>query len=378
MTQGLVQAGVEVHVATTDDNGRDRVTVGRRETVTETGVTYHYFPRQTRFYTFSWPLTQWLADHVKDYDVVHIHALFSYPAGPAAFWARRYNVPYVVRPLGVLNRWGMKNRHPWLKEISFKLIERRILAGAATIHFTSEQERLEAEELGGFENSVVIPNAVDVPHDIANSAAGRFRARYPQLADRLIVLFLSRLDPKKGLDLLLPAFARIRAQHPRAILALAGSGDPGFVAERQREAARLAINSDIFWAGLLIDEEKWAAMADGDLFVLPSCSENFGVAVVEAMASKMPVVVTDQVGIHREITAGEAGIVVPCNVPDLANALNRLIADAEMRSKMGSNGRLLAHTKYSVAATTNHLLTLYRDIANCPITFLERPAQQFN
>src|ERR1044071_2292764 len=103
MASGLATAGITVEVATTDDNGPGRLDVPIADAILEEGVTYRYFPRQTRFYTFSWPLTVWLAGHVGDYDVVHIHALFSYAAIPAAFWARRYGVPYIVRPLGVLN-----------------------------------------------------------------------------------------------------------------------------------------------------------------------------------------------------------------------------------------------------------------------------------
>lgn len=165
VARGLAQAGLEVHVATTDDDHRGRLEVPHNVPVVEEGVTYWYFPRQTRFYTFSWPLAQWLARHVQDYDLVHIHALFSYATLPAAFWAARRAVPYVIRPLGTLNRWGIRNRHPWLKKLSFHLIERRILARAAAIHYTSEQEQLEAVELGVMQRSVVIPNAVDIIRD---------------------------------------------------------------------------------------------------------------------------------------------------------------------------------------------------------------------
>ena len=95
-----------------------------------------------------WPLNRWLREHIRDYDVVHIHALFSYPATVAAHWARRYGLPYVVRPLGTLNRWGVENRRPWLKQLSLRLVERRILAGAAAVQFTSAQEEIEARSQG--------------------------------------------------------------------------------------------------------------------------------------------------------------------------------------------------------------------------------------
>jgi glycosyltransferase involved in cell wall biosynthesis len=362
VARSLVQAGIEVHVATTDDNGNGRLEVPQSVPVKEEGISYWYFPRQTHFYTFSWPLTRWLEEHVREYDLVHIHALFSYAAIPAAYWAARCKIPYIVRPLGVLNRWGMENRHPWLKTISFKLIERRILAGAAAVHFTSDQECLEAAELGISQNSVVIPNAVEIPEDANHFARGRFRSRHPGLADRLIILFLSRLDPKKGLDILLPAFGQVRVRHPRAALVVAGNGEPALTAHLQQEAVRLRIGSDIFWAGFLSGAEKWAALADADIFVLPSYSENFGVAVVEAMACGLPVIVSDQVGIHREIAAAQAGLAVPCRVTALTEALTQLVADTEMRSRMGANGRHLARSEFSLEAVTDALIRLYTAI----------------
>jgi glycosyltransferase involved in cell wall biosynthesis len=366
MAQGLTRAGVEVHIATTDDNGRERLDIPLSVPVVEAGVTYWHFPRQTRFYTFSWPLSWWLARHVRDYNLVHIHALFSFAAIPAAFWCRRYGIPYIVRPLGTLNRWGVRNRHPWLKKLSLRFIEQRILSGAAVVHYTSEQERLEAAELGIVDRSAVIPNAIDITSIPFGSLVGRFRARYPQLADRFIMIFLSRLDAKKGLDLLLPAFARVRTRYPIASLVLAGSGDAAFVARLQREAARLGIDSDVLWTGFLSGEDKWAALADADLFVLPSYSENFGVAAVEAMACGLPVVVSDQVGIHQEIAAAQAGLVVRCDVEALTAACSQLLGDAPLRTVMGRNGQVLARTSFSLEAVTKRLVNLYAELTKLP------------
>jgi glycosyltransferase involved in cell wall biosynthesis len=363
MARGLVQSGIIVDVATTDDNGHGRMKVSHTEPIVEDGVTFYYFPRQTRFYSFSWPLTRWLKQHVKDYDLVHIHALFSYAAIPAAYWAKSHAVPYIVRPLGVLNRWGMKNRRPWLKKLSFSLIDRRILAGTAAIHFTSEQERTEAGELGIKNRAVVIPNAAELPIE-TNKRRGQFRARHPQLADRTIILFLSRLDSIKGLDLLLPAFAQARKQYPCSMLVIAGSGEAAYVSHLQQEAARLGIASDMIWTGFLAGEEKWAAFRDADIFVLPSYSENFGVAAVEAMACGLPVVVSDQVAIHWEISDARAGLVVPCETVELTQALAAMLADNRLRMEMGANGYRLARIKFSSETVWKRLADLYRETAN--------------
>jgi len=349
LARALSQAGMEVHVATTDDNGPGRLPVPHGVPQREDGATFWYFPRQTRFYTFSWPLTQWLARHVREFDLVHIHALFSYAALPAALLAHRARVPYIVRPLGTLNRWGIENRRPWLKKLSFRVLESHILAGAAGVHYTSEQELVEAGELGVCANPLVIPNAVELPA----------REARPRRHDRKVVLFLSRFDRKKGLDLLFEAFARVRRQCPDAVLVLAGTGDPEWVARLKNKADRLGIASDVVWAGFLSGDDKWAALSGAHVFVLPSYSENFGIAPVEALASGCPVVLSDQVGIHREIARAEAGLVAPCRVEELAIAILNVLTDAALRRRMSENGVRLARQQFSLEAVSRQLAAAY-------------------
>lgn len=349
MARALSQAGMEVHVATTDDNGRDRLRVRHGVPQHEDGATFWYFPRQTLFYTFSWPLTCWLSQHVHEFDLVHIHALFSYAALPAALLAHRAGVPYIVRPLGTLNRWGIENRRPWLKKLSFRVLESRILKHAAGIHYTSEQELVEAGELGVTANPLIIPNAVELPAREART----------QCHDRRVILFLSRFDRKKGLDLLFEAFARVRNECSDVVLVLAGTGDPEWVAGLKDTAERLGIASDVIWAGFLTGEDKWAALSDADVFVLPSYSENFGISLVEALASGCPVVLSDQVGIHREISRAKAGLVTPCRVEELARAILSVLSDADLRRRMSENGVRLAKQQFSLDAVSRKLAETY-------------------
>ena len=374
LTRELVKAEMMVDVATTDDNGPDRLNVVLGQPVIDDGVTYRYFRRQTLFYSFSWPLTRWLSRHVMDYDLVHIHALFSYPSISAAFWAKRYRVPYIVRPLGVLTHWSMRNRRPWLKQVSFKLIERRILSGAAAVHYTSEQEILEAADLGATHRVVLIPNAIETPPDIAKNARGHFRKRYPELENRPIILFLSRLDPKKGLDLLLPAFADVVKEHPRTALVIAGNGEPSFVEALKQKATRLGIAREIVWTEFLSGDDKWAALADADIFVLPSYSENFGIAVLESLLCGVPVVISNKVGIHHEISESAAGLVVPCDATPLANAIGILLADKDLRAQMGNAARRCAQIKFSLNCTTQQLLHLYQNVTRVGLNNSSSPS----
>ena len=361
MARSQAASGLTVHVATTDDNGRGRLGETTDASFVEDQVTYRVFRRQTRFYTFSLPLTMWLSKHARDYDVIHIHALFSYPPIAAALFARLAGVPYLIRPLGVLSLWGMNHRRPWLKGLSFRWIESRILRGAAGVQYTSEQESAEAAELGVKHISLLIPNPVDIAK--MPSVSGRFRATYPTLIGKTIVLFLSRIDSKKGIDLLLPAFAQLRLDRPDAVLVMAGDGDRPLLENLKRQAHQLGLEKGILWVGFLEGEPKRNALADADVFVLPSYSENFGVAVVEAMGCGIPVIVSNQVGIHREISEASAGLVVECSVPSLTAALARAVSDSDWRHHASGNAVRLAAT-FAPEIVASQLIKTYERLRN--------------
>src|ERR1051325_11715638 len=146
---GLQRAGLSIDVAATVGTDElQALQLSNGIQTTNDGVDYFYFPRQTEFYKVSLPLSRWLSENIRNYDLIHIHALFSYSSYRSASLARKHGVPYVIRPLGVLNQWGMQNRRRLLKRVSLGLIEHRILRDAGAVHFTSEQEKLEAELSG--------------------------------------------------------------------------------------------------------------------------------------------------------------------------------------------------------------------------------------
>ncbi len=341
--EGLAAQGLTVHTATTDDDGpRARIAVPTGVPRAEAGGTVFYFPRQTSFYTFSGPMTRWLSRHVRDYDVLHIHALFSYPSTAAACVARRAGVPYLIRPLGTLSEWGLAMRRPWLKQCSLGLIESRILRNAAAVHATSEQERQEVLAACPGCRAVVIPNPVALLEFPAAAAERLTRAK------TRVILFLSRIDPKKGIEILLPAFDRIAASDDDLSLVIAGDGDRVYVDSIRRMADSLPTRDRITFMGNVDGDRKRQVFADADLFVLPSHSENFGVAVVEAMAHGIPVLISPNVGIHNEVTAALAGRTAACAVEPLALAMREMMeSDPESLRSMGSNGRRLALEKYA-------------------------------
>jgi glycosyltransferase involved in cell wall biosynthesis len=208
---------------------------------------------------------------------------------------------------------------------------------------------------------VIVANPVAL-QPYLKGAREAFRLRHPELQGKTVFLFLSRLTEKKGLDLLLPAMARIRATRPGVMLVIAGGGAPDLVDSLRSLARASGVEDCVVWTGFLQGQEKTEAMAGSDVFVLPSYSENFGVAVVEAMSLKLPVIVTDQVGIHQEVAAHQAGLVARCEVQSLASVLGQLADDPAGRAEMGRRGAALARTEYSLEAVCARLLGLYRSI----------------
>ncbi|MFN7918887.1 MAG: glycosyltransferase [Bryobacteraceae bacterium] len=362
LAEHLASRGVEVHVAATDDNGPERLQVPLESEVGKSGVHYWYFPRQLRPYTASLPLGRWLRRMAGQFSVVHLHALFSYSTTAAAHAASAAGVPYIVRPLGILNRWGMLHRRPFLKQLSFRLLERRILERAAVIQYTSAQEQVEAEQLGFRARGVVIPNPVETCSREAKAQAGTFRERYPQLEGKVVLLFLSRIDQKKGLDLLIPAFAQLRRTVPDAELVIAGSGSSEMDTWLTRIVEQHRVAGHVLRAGFLEGERKWEALSDSDVFVLPSYSENFGVAAVEAMSAGLPLVISDQVGIHPDVSRAHAGLVTPCNAESLASALAAVCTNAGMRREMSQRAAALARETYSARAVAAKMLDLYDSV----------------
>src|ERR1035437_3462857 len=359
---GLAGWGIEVTVATTDDDGVGRLRRLNFQPSVKGGVTYRYFPRQIHSYTVSLPLGRWLWKHLPEYDLVHCHAIFSFPSDAGAWLAAKRHVPYVLQPHGILNRWGMEVRRPLLKRLVYQLFVRQLLEKAAAIHYTSTQEKAEAENLG-FQSrgSAVIPNPVETEVD-PDRFRGRFRSLHPEFADKGLVLFLSRLDEKKGLDLLVPAFAKVVAARPETILVIAGSGSPAFEASVRNLVREFGIVDHVYWAGFLSSDFKAAAFCDADVFVLPSYSENFGVAPVEAMAFGIPVVVSDQVGICGDILEAGAGEVVHCDAGEIAAAVRRLMSAPLLRAEMGTRGTALARGRFSRQAVIQQVVRLYRSI----------------
>jgi glycosyltransferase involved in cell wall biosynthesis len=364
MAEALVSLGLDVHVATTTANGRGELNVPLDRPVVERGVRYFYFARQRpKAWTFSWPLTRWLEQYVASYDVLHVHALFSYPTLPACRAARRYAVPYVLRPLGTLDPWALRF-HRRRKAVYFRLFERRNLLGAAAVHAVSEGERLAIEALGLPVRVVTIPLGID--RATAGGSALGVGWNDSNKGDLTNVLFLSRLHPKKGLEILLDAVERLSRRTRRMRLVVAGDGDAAYVQNLKDRTARCGLDEVVTFTGFVEGAEKERLLQAADLFVLPSYDENFGIAVGEALSVGLPVVVSEHVALAEDVRRAGAGLVVPCDVEHLSRALATLIGDPDLRHRMGEAGRRLARSRFSWPLTARRLAALYARLSESP------------
>lgn len=348
MERALSAQGVAVETATTDDAGpgkRNGKPCGQPLLVE--GATHWYFRKRADLYKPAPSLLPWLSREIARFDIVHIHALFSFTTTVAARAARLASVPYIVRPMGSLDRWGLQQRRPLFKQLSLALIEGPLLERAAAVHFTSESESQHAAALGLRLKAAIVPLAVDTDLPGPRTESDKFR-----------LLFLSRLDPKKNVEGLLAALALMRDEPVRWEAFIAGDGDPVYVDSLKAAVRYLQLDGQVQWLGRVESEAKALAFANADVFVLPSHSENFGIAAAEALAAGLPCVLGEGVAIADEVAAAGAGFAVSPTPEAIAAGLRRIM-DTGTREKMSLAARRLAQERYSMQALGANLAQLY-------------------
>ena len=297
---------------------------------------------------------------VAQIDVVHVHGLWEEIQHLAARSAQRHNVPYVIAPHGMLDPWSLRQR-PLKKRLYMHLRLRRHLNRAAALHFTSDEERDRTAPLRLRPRAIVEPNGIDLNEFTALPARGTARQRH-NVPPGLMILFLGRLHPKKGLDLLIPAFAR--ASLPGATLVIAGPPDSeAYESELKQLVKHHQLASRVTFTGMLHGLDRLALLADADLMILPSHHENFGIVVAEALACGTPVLVSDQVNIHRDISDAGVGAVFPLDINVIADELKRWGSDEELRGDTATRAAFVARALYDWTAIARRWIDHYAAIA---------------
>ncbi len=362
-TAGAVAAlGHEVRIYTTTMDGDSELDVPLDRPVVNNGVEIHYFATsRPRFWCASWSLGRALDAATRDADVVHIHALYLYNEWAAARLCRRHGVPYVIQPHGALDPY-LHRRYRWRKAMVEALFHNRVMGGAATVLYTTEEEKRLAEPHACGAPGAVVPLGLDGAEFDNMPAPGAFRAAHPEIGDKTILLFFGRLHVKKGLDILARAFGKLARMRDDIHLVIAGPDD-GMRDKTVRWLRDEGVLEKTTLTGMLLGDDKRALLGDADIFVLPSFSENFGIAVVEAMARGLPVVISDRVNIWREVEAAGAGRVAPPEAAAFAGEIAALLDDSRHRHEMGAAGRRLAKDAFSSGRAAERLEALYETVA---------------
>jgi glycosyltransferase involved in cell wall biosynthesis len=358
LSRGLARRGHKIDIVVLDDPSAPWLA--------DVGLTVHPLGHGLTSYRYSGKLLPWLRQHDGDYDCVVVNGLWQYLSFAA--W-RRFSgssIPYYVFPHGMLDPWfketfPLKHLKKWLY---WPWADYRVLRDATAVIFTSEEERLQARKSFWLYRcrEKVSPLGVEALATVSSQAREEFLARYPALRNARILLFLGRLHPKKGCDILIDALSRVVDPQNPISLVLAGPDQIGWEAELRTQVARLNLESHVVFAGMLQGAMKQGAFASADAFILASHQENFGMSVVEALAGGLPVLISNRVNIWREIDMDRAGYVEPDNLEGTVRLIKRWIATSPAeRETMRANARQCFARRFEIGKAVDSLLQILRE-----------------
>ncbi|NUJ81627.1 glycosyltransferase [Methylocystis sp. FS] len=356
LCRGLARRGHHVDVYTTNVDGPSVSNVPLNEPVLLDGVNVTYFATGLGRRLYRSPnMAAVLSRNVSRFDVVHLHSVFLWPTAAGAATARLAGIPYVISPRGMLVPELIERKSRLLKLAWINLFERHNIAEAASVHVTAEIEGVNLTRLGLKPKRIdMIPNAFDLPPE----AVSILPDAKPSCTDGAVVLHLGRISWIKGFDRLVPAMAHV----PGARLLIAGNDDEGYTRQLNALIAQHGVAPRTQFLGAVQGPAKWQAFARADIFALASYSENFGIAVLEAMACGIPVVVTPEVGLADVVERTGAGLVAQGDPEQFGRAIARLVADPALRRQMGAAGRAAAREHFSWSAVAARMEALYQDL----------------
>jgi len=354
MCDALAGCVIETLIVATNADGDQRLNVAVGQRTSWQGTPAIFFERNfSESFKYSSGLASWLRDHVADFDIVHIHAVLSHACLAAAAACRAKRVPYILRPLGTLAPWSLRQK-AFRKRITLALGARRAILSASAVHCTSLEEQHGIEQEFSGARAVVIPLGID---------AAVLEASTPSWADRnrdRYVLSISRLHAKKNLETLIRAFVDVAARTQDAWrLVIAGSGEPDYVDRLQQFAKAHDRHGRVQFAGWVDGPQKRELLQRASLFALASLHENFGISVLEALASGVPAILSGEVDLAAAVRLGHAGWVVDPTAESLVLGLQEALGNDAERASRGQAARALA-SRYAWPGVAAELVDLYR------------------
>lgn len=373
LARHIAALGHRVVVYTTNADGLRTMNVPTDRPVEMDGVAIRYFAcsqarmpwplsampyfSQSFGYGYSRAMGEAIRSTIGEFDLAHLQSPFCYANLATARPALRAGVPYFYHSRGMLQPSHLQHRRA-KKSAYLALFEKRIVRRASGLFALTADEARAFRRLGANGPIHIIPNGID-PDQFTAEVEDPSLPLIARLAGRTVILFMSRIHPTKGLDLLMPAFVQVAERHPDAALVVAGPDETGLVPKLEAEAARAALADRVIFPGLVEGTLKRNLLARADIFVLPSYMEGFSMCVLEAMAASVPVVVTHACHFPQAAEGG-AGFVVEETCEAIAAALDRLLADGEVRRRMGEAGRRLVLERYRWRQVAEQTVAAYQ------------------
>ncbi|MBP6505931.1 MAG: glycosyltransferase [Opitutaceae bacterium] len=306
-------------------------------------VYYESVPRWRRW-GYSPALGRRTALLIKEADAVIVHSHFQYAGWAGARAARLAGKPYLIFAHGSLKRDSLRASSGLAKRLYLMLLERANLNQARHIAFNAEEEM--ADSLFAH-RGLVLPNGIAPADFVTLPERGEYRRQHPGLGDRVLFVFLGRIDiQQKAVDVIVEAFARLAVERPEAMLLLAGPSEGADSAEVRRLVAERGLGDKVRFLGLVTGPEKLALLRDADVFLMPSRYEGLSIALLEAMASGLPVVLSDRAGLHRQVARYDCGLVVAPEAESVVGAM-RAMMDPTARARQGAAARRLVMTEHT-------------------------------
>ena len=357
LTSELTRQGVNCEIVTTRGY---RVGISQ---ISSPGVPIYSFDTgfPAQFWTaYSPKLSRFLNERADSFDLIHIHQVWHYPGYAAFRSARKHKLPCILTIHGELSDWGLRQK-ALKKRIYMVALMNRILRNVNVLHAVSLAEKEQVVKLGYETPVAVAPNGIEPAPFEALPDPTEFIQRYPVLKGKRIILFLGRLHAKKGLDILARSFSIIAKRFEDTVLLVVGPNKFGTREKMESILSSEDLLGRTVFTGLLTGEDKLAAINCADLFVLPSHSEGFAITVLEAMAARLPVVITKGCEFN-EVSEHGAGLVVEADEGQIAEAITTLLSDADLCKRMGQQGRKLVTERYTWQTIAATIANLYKTL----------------
>ena len=350
LCSALINSGHDVTLYSTDVDAKYEFSGNLRNKFVFFGVSTIIFKTDFCLFgnVFSRDMICDLKRNISNFDLVLIQSTYQLNSTLASFYCRLKKVPYILRPHGSLDPVLMSRRRTVIKKLYVTFFEKKSFCNALAIQYSSiEEMEMTRAVIPNAARSIIIPEGIDCQKYFSDK---KYFGKdfYPLLSNQKVLIYLGRLHPKKGIELAIQAFASLLSCHINAKFVIIGVGDKSYTRKLLELVSSLKINNDVIFVGQVSEQEKLRFLHSADIYVLPSYGENFGISVVEALASGLPVIVSDKVAISSKLSSLQSAIVVECKHEQFVAAMKLLLLNPALCERLHTIGPSVAQEFFSI------------------------------